>query len=152
MHIRPVGAVPVMGLLPLQWFLHVRAALFLMSNLRFFLLIQVFLIPVLAVQRTGGHGVAAGVDKGAACVEQLGHHQQHRQGNQQVQPDLINGIQDRRLFSQGQAQDGTDNDKRNQDQWPPIGRLLFSDYARMMVPSACLSFILIRCCSNNIFT
>ena len=78
-------------------------------------------------------------------------HQQHRQGNQQVQPDLINGIQDRRLFDQCQAQDGTDNDKRNQNQWPPIGRLLFSDYARMMVPSACLSFVLIRYCVYNIF-
>ena len=84
-HIRSVDAVPVMGLLTSWLFVHIQTTLFLTSNLRFFLLVQVFLIPVLAVQHTGhqhgGHGVAAGVDEGAARVKQLGHHQQHRQGD-----------------------------------------------------------------------
>lgn len=83
--IRAVGTVPVMGLLTSWLFLHVQVTRFLLSNLRVFLIVQVLLIPVFAVQypghQHGGHSVAAGIDEGAARVEELGHHQQHRQGD-----------------------------------------------------------------------
>ena len=51
--------------------------------------------------------------------------QRHQQNEQQVQPDLTDGIQDRRLFSQGQAQNGADNDECNEDQRFPVRRFLF---------------------------